>query len=517
MSGSVIAQPSVTLSLANADLAVSNTAHKVLLVGQQGATATKADGELTQNISSEGAPENGFYGEDSMLAEMIRAFKSINKVSQVDAIGLDDAGGGVPRVVEFTLSGTATAAGTITVTVGSETNHRFAVAIPDATTATAAGALITAAVNADTKVGFTCSDSTGTVTLTANNDGTVYNDLGVEVVMDVAGLTSGSVVESTPGATDPTLTGILDVATDRYQAVVWPYADTTVLAAYLDPRFNATNEILDGVGIVTIQDTLTPGLATLNALNNQNLVHFLDEQITETLYLGPAQNEASFVKSSYFAAVRALRFTENASLSLFLTTSSSLDQFGGTATASLPYFNTPISALPAIKAGRGWTSGEIEQIADAGGSVMGMNLTGTTGLVGEVYTTYKTDPASNPDPTWEFLNYVDTGSNVREYMFNNLKARFAQSRLTEGSVSRGRDMANAVVIRAYVEQLYKDLAGPDFVLVQDGEDAIQFFKDNLTVSLDLASGTATLTMLVPIVTQLRVIVATVKIAFTTAT
>jgi predicted extracellular nuclease len=130
-------------------------------------------------------------------------------------------------------------------------------------------------------------------------------------------------------------------------------------------------------------------------------------------------------------------------------------------------------------------------------------------------TTYKTDSGANADITWKFLNYVDTSSNIREYMFNNYKSRFAQSRLTAGSVSRGRDMANDVIIRAYTEQLYKDLAGPNYVLVQDGEDAFVYFKENLTVTLDLGLGKATLTMFVPIVTQLRQIIATIKIAFDT--
>jgi hypothetical protein len=110
---------------------------------------------------------------------------------------------------------------------------------------------------------------------------------------------------------------------------------------------------------------------------------------------------------------------------------------------------------------------------------------------------------------------VDTSSQAREYFHNNLLARFAQSRLTEGAVSRGRDMANEVVIKAYCEKLYQDLAGPDYVLVQDGEAAITYFKTNLTVTLDLALGKATITMLVPIVTQLRIIVATFKISFST--
>jgi hypothetical protein len=181
----------------------------------------------------------------------------------------------------------------------------------------------------------------------------------------------------------------------------------------------------------------------------------------------------------------------------------------------LPYFNTPVPQLPAITAPRGWTNIEVEQLLTSGVSVIGANATGTSALVGEVVTTYKTDSAANPDITWKFLNYIDTGSNVREYMFNNYKSRFAQSRLTAGNVTRGRDVANDVVIRAYTEQMYKTLSGPNFVLVQSGEDATVYFKDNLDITLDLSLGKVTITMFVPIVTQLRQIIATIKIAFDT--
>jgi hypothetical protein len=127
-----------------------------------------------------------------------------------------------------------------------------------------------------------------------------------------------------------------------------------------------------------------------------------------------------------------------------------------------------------------------------------------------------TNAAAVPDVTFTFLNYVDSSSAIREYFFNNYKARFAQSRLTEGDLSAGRDVANALSIRAFSEKLYSDLAGADKVLVQSGERALNFFKQNLVVELDLAEGKVTITMFVPIVTQLRTIQGTIKIAFATS-
>jgi hypothetical protein len=76
-------------------------------------------------------------------------------------------------------------------------------------------------------------------------------------------------------------------------------------------------------------------------------------------------------------------------------------------------------------------------------------------------------------------------------------------------------MANDLTIINYCEKLYQDLSGVDYVLVQAGEEAFKFFKDNITVTLDLATGRATIQMTVPIVTQLREILATMKIAFST--
>ena len=517
MSGTQILQPSVSLTLANADLAVSNVAQKVLLAGQMLSGNDAVDKELQTNLSSSGAPENALFGEDSMIAAMVRAFKSVNPTVRVDAIGVDDHASGVPRVVEFTLVGTATADGTITVVAGSEVNHKYEVTIPDEATETEAAALLKAAINADSKVPFSADNTAGVFQLTANNDGTVANDLGVEVIVNVAGITVATVADDTAGALDPVLTTVLDAATERYQAIVWPWSDDiTDLQTYLAARLDADNIILDGVGFITFQDTHANLLTALDpGLNDQTIVIFADKQESFSLYKGPSMNEPSYWKSAVFAGIRALRLSEGASIARFLTSSASLDQFGGPALASLPYFNTPLSAFPAIPAGRGWTDSEIEQLTTAGGSVMGMNFGGTSALVGEVVTTYKTDPASNADPTWKFLNYVDTGSNIREYMFNNLKSRFAQTRLTEGGVTRGRDMANEGIIRAFVEKLYQDLSGADFVLVQAGEDAIVFFKQNLTIDIDLSTGTVTMTMLVPIVTQLRTIIGTIKIAFST--
>jgi phage tail sheath gpL-like len=471
---------------------------------------------LVENILNDNG-ENTYFGENSMLAAMIRAAKKENKLTRMDALPLDDNGSGVKATGEVAITGTATAAGTLYVTVGSEKNHRYSIAVAIGDTATNIGAAIETAITADTKAPVTAANVTGTVTLTAVNAGTYGNDIGISVEGSVAGVTH-AVTAMNSGATDPVLTGIFDaIAENRYQTIIWPYADdTSEVVTLLDARFNVANKVLDGVAITCKQDTYANHITALTALNSQSLVYFCDKIASETSYKAPAQFEISAVKAAEFGAIRAARLTDGASISQYVITSNgALDAYGGPALASKPYFNTNMPNLPLIATGRGWDDSEIEGLFSSGGSVIGQNAAGNAAVSGEIVTTYKTDSAGNSDISFKFLNYVDTSSQAREYFFNNLRARFAQSRLTAGDVIRGRDQANDLTIKSYCEKLYQDLSGRDYVLVQAGEDAVRFFKQNTSVVLDLSQGRATIEMIVPLVTQLREILATMKIAFST--
>lgn len=511
--GSLISKPAVTASLQNSQQTVANTDQAILFVGQF-VSGTATDGVLVENIGNSGE-EDALFGATSMLAGMIRAAREDNAVVRFDAIPLADNGSGVAATGTAVFVGTASAAGTLIVTVGSEQNHAFSIAVASGDSITDIGDAVDAAVLADTDTPFTSNNVAGTVTFTAVNKGTLGNGIGIAIEGTVAGITHSATAMAS-GATDPVLTSIFDVITDkRYQGIVWPYAaDTAVLRTLLDDRFNVDNNVLDGVGFTSLADSLSNHSSLLGALNEKTLVYFTDKLEANTSYKAPALFEMGPVISSRFAAIRALRLTDGVDISdVVITTNGALDGFGGTALASKPYFNTPFSRLPLVDTDKGWTDTEIATLEAAGGSVIGVNRSGTNTISGSIVTTYKTDVASNPDVTWKFLNYVDTGSAIREYYFNNLKSRFPQSRLTAGDVVAGRDQANKVIIEAFCEKLYQDLSGPNFVLVQAGEDSFVFFKENLVVVLDVADGLVTIQATVKIVTQLREILMPIKIDF----
>lgn len=513
-----IRQPKVNVNIVPSSEEAQNTAQKILFVGQKVAAGSATAGALVENIANGGA-EDALFGAKSMIAALIRANKRRNQQVQVDAISLDDNGSGVAAAGALVVTGTATEAGVLTVIAGSEKNHKYSIAVADTDTATVVGDAIEAAILADANAPFVSAVNTaGSVAVTAANDGTYGNSIPLEIRGEVAGL-STSVTAMTGGATDPVLTNVFDVVGERrYQAIVWPYpSDTSVVRTFLDARFNADGKVQDGVALTAINDTVSNLSSLLTPLNSGSLVNFVGKLESETNYKGGDIVEIPMMKAAAFAGYRGLRLdTDGYSVAdLVITANGPLDSFGGPALASKPYFNTPFADLFPIQAGRGFDDSEIETLKDDGGSVLGNNIAANGIITGEVVTTYKTDVAGNGDITFTFLNYVDTASQAREYFFNNYRKRFAQSRLTEGSIVKGRDMANEQVIRSYSKRLYQDLSGPDFVLLEAGEEALKFFDENLIISIDKALGKVTIQMTVPIVTQLREIAATMKIAFST--
>lgn len=517
----IVKLPDVTSTLLPAAVKAGINPQKILLVGQKTSAGSAVAGALNQNILDDNSWDT-LFGLDSMLAAMVRAGRKVNAATQFDAIALDDAAG-TPAEGTITITGPATEAGTLSVYVGSKKNHAYSIAVADTDTETIIAAAIAAAITADTKCPVDAVSALGVVTCTAVHDGTYGNTIGLSVDGTVGGV-GVTIVAMAAGATDPTLTGVFDVVGDtRYQAVVWPYsADLTTLTDFLDPRFNVDNDILDGVGFVSITDTLSNHLTALGAENSESLSINVDKsEVATTTYKGPAVLEIPAVKAAEFAAIRGLRLTEDASIGSFVITRSARDAFGGAALASKPYFNTPFPDLELINVGMGWTDIEISQLKDAGGWVIGNNRAGNEVISGEVVTTYKTDSAGNPDPTFGFLNYVDTTSAIREYFVNNYRSRYAQFRLTSGALIRGRDSANADSLAAFAAELNSDLGGPDFALTQTGVGTIndaqvdfdKLFRDNVVVTLDLVEGKAIIAIKVFIIVQLRIIQIPIQIAF----
>lgn len=518
MSSQIVSEPTVTLNIVPDSQLQSTQPQKVLFVGQKTASGTATSGELQTEIPNDSSIWEGLFGEDAMLSGMVRSAKNINGQTRFDAIPLSDNGAGTAATGTVVFAGgPATEDGTLTVIVGSDKNHKYELTITSGDTITNIGDALDTAIAADSKAPFTSNNVAGTVTITFGHKGTVGNNVTLKVDGSVAGVTH-SVTAMSGGATDPVLTSLFDVIDgERYQTIVWPsnYGYTDVVTE-LDARFNANNNILDGVAISTEVDTLVNLKASGNAQNSKSLNIIGNAIVNDTSYKGGAIVEFDYSISSQVSAIRSLRFTDDASISRYvISTGGARDSFGGPALASLPYFNTPVFDLPVIPTGKGFTETETEELKDTGVSTLGNNRAGNQIIMNEMLTTRKTDAGSNPETTFKFLNAVDTSVVVRELMFNNIKAEYAQSRLTGGDLVPNRNMANKASIEAFIDGLYKTFSGEDFVLTQAGNTAEKFFKQNRSITLDLDNGKATLVSKVPLVTQLREFIGTLQITFST--
>lgn len=510
-----LSNPVVNLSILNAALIPQAQPQRVLIVGQKTSAGSATSGALVQNIQNDGS-EDDLFGDRSQIANMIRVFKRINKFTRVDAISLSDNGSGVAATGTIVFTASTPEAGELIFSIGS-TDYTYTVEVATTSTATSLGDDLVAAITADANAPFTAANASGTVTITAANKGTQGNNIGFKVSGTVSGVTV-TLTAMASGAANPSLTGLFDpVSNIRYQTIVYPVEFTlSVLTTnFLDERFNVNNQVLDGVGIITSTDSFADLKTLGNANNTQNLVILGNQEVSTTTFKGGAIFEMPDNISAYFAALRSLRLTIDVNISRYVVGGLSLDQFGGPALATLPYFNTPVPYLPLIDPANEFTQEEIDELLETGVSVMGNNIGNTEIICGEIATTYKTDVGGNPDLSYKYLNYVDTISAIREYYFNALKVDCRQSRLTEGDLIPNRKMHNAASIAALCVGYFKTLSGDGYVLMEAGEDALQFFKDNLVIVINKAAGSASITMKAPIVTQLREIIGTIQIAFST--
>jgi len=513
----IISQPDVTFNIVPAQRDVSNTEPKVLIIGQKVSAGTATTGAVVENIGNDNEWDT-LFGKTSHLASMIRQFRRINEVTRIDVVPYDDAGAGVAATGTLALTGPSTAAGTMYVTIGSNYDHKYTIIVASGASATTIGAAIEAAVTADTFAQFTASSTTGTVTITSKHKGTLGNQIALKVTDMPAGV-GLTITTMASGATNPTISG-LEALIDgqRYTTIVYPgtYATATI-DTILDGRLNVTNKVLDGVAILTKADSNANLLTWVATLNQPLLVAFGNPLVADAgRFVGGAIAEISDNISAQVAAIRSLRLTTNANISRYVTGNSGpKDQFGGPHTASLPFFNTPFSYLPLIKQGDGLTRAQIEALQLKGVSLLGNNIAGNSIIAGEVVTTYLTDVAGNADTSFKYIEHVDTSSQIREYFYNNARAQYGQTRLTDGALIPGHNMANADVIKAYLTGLYLDLASEGYVLTRSGEANMKYFKANLVVTLDLSLGKVTVDMIVPIVVQLRTLLATIRVAFNT--
>ena len=519
--GSPINLPDVNVQLIAADAVNAFGTRRNIIFGQKLASGTAGDKELVQNVHTMTLTQiAGLFGTGELYWRIVAwrngvAINAVRVVQPLDVIGANPNSLGATPTAVVSIAGTATAAGTIRISIVDELLFTVDVAVANAFTPTNTADAIVTAINALQNAPFTASNSAGVVTISARDAGTIGNFYGLRVNANLTGQTA-SVTNWSGGANDPTLTDILDpIDGVRYTGASWPenwQSSLNIISTEFDTRFNSSAGIMDGVVFHGRSDTFANLLALGQSNNSQSLVIMGNNRLAS----GPAILQPADWAATYFMGVRDLRLTPNAGLGhAVITRRGPQDRFGGPHMASLPYFNTPLANTPLTSPTNLFSTIEQRQLNDAGIATFGPNPAGNTMILGAVVTTNTTDAAGNPSNSFHFLNYVDTGTVSREIFQNTLRAAFAQTRLTEGDLLSGYSMENENSIRLQCAEINRFLA--ENALTERSLTNDQAFANNLTVTINKANRSVDIFGPIVIVTQLERISYGLQLAFTADT
>ncbi len=517
MAGST-SNPQITVQLLPAEIVDAFADRRDLIVGQTGTAGTAVSGALNQDIQALTTTQiETLFGATSELTHRIKLWLDANgSYSPLDVISVDEGTTPTAATATIVATGTASADGIYTISIVDEFQYSVEVEVTSGDINTVISAAINTAINTLTNPPFTSGVATSTVTLTAVDRGTLGNDYGIKIEGTVPSVTL-ALTGFSGGLVDPTVTTIFDpIAGLRYTGVNWPEAwasDLSIATTEFDARFNPSNAILDGIVFHGKTDTFANDVSYVGALNSESLVVGGNAIIAGTFNKGPSVLQPADWTLCFFMGVRARRLTPGASVSDFvIATGGPLDAFGGPPLASLPYFNTPLTQTQVTLPANLFSATEQNTLEDDGFSTYGVNPAGTAMIMGPVVTTWTEDDSGNPNVSFHYLNYVDTGSACREIIFNTLRSTYAQSRLTEGDLIPGYAMANAESIKTEILRIYRVLANS--ALTQAGREAESYFATNTVVTVELATRSVTISGPLPIVTQIGTIDYSLQLSFT---
>lgn len=491
--------PRVTANILGADNGVQLNAHKILVLGQKLPVGTANAGELQSDIITEKQIYEKF-GRKSHIAKKLRAVLknlSISRVRpQIDAIALED-NGTQKATGTFTFTGTATESEVIEIYIDSKINGRYILSVVSGDTADDIGVKLATLINADANANYTASNTSGVVTITAENAGTNGNQIKLGFDGVVAGVTltkSGNYLSG--GATDPVLSNVFDAIDGvQYHTIDYPSVwDLTTLSNFTEPRFNVDNDILYSQGFTFKVDTYANLNILLDSLNAKTICVGFDK-INGGIFENPD------VINSQFCAYRGLLFTENSNVSSI--NSGNGQTVGGITWGSLPYFNMPFVNMPTTAQGEGFTEEEINELETSGGWTLENNSSNTRVLTRELRTTYKTNDLGDADTTFVFLNRVDSLTIAREYYFNGIKQRYMRHRMTNATTTPSQ--LQAIVTKpefiATMREFYDDLV---VVGIFEGGRGREFTERVAEIVVfDTLNGLIDTDSIAPLIAQLR--------------
>lgn len=266
---------------------------QTLMLGQKLAAGTAA-ANVPVRVTSE-AQARTLFGGGSHLQKMVEAYLANDKVTPLYVIPQADDGAAVEAEKTLTVTGPATASGTLKLYFGGQVVN---VSVTSGDTANTVAAAINTAINAATDLLFTSTVATNVVTVVARNGGAVGETIDIRLNYYPEDETPAGIAvviaSSVTGATNPDISAAIAAMPDeQYNFVVMPYQDTAnlnLLKVELDDRFGPLRQV-EGVAVTARAGNLAGQTAFGQGRN--------DKLLTAISVLGPSPD---FAWASAYAA-----------------------------------------------------------------------------------------------------------------------------------------------------------------------------------------------------------------------
>lgn len=451
--------------------------NRVLIIGQRIAGGS-APNMVPQRIFG-GENAAALFGRASIITRTIAAFRAADSVSECWAVALQDLVAGTQATGTITVTGPASAAGTIKLMFAGQ---KVAVAVANASVAATIATAIAAAVNANTALPVTAAAVAAVVTLTARHKGTAGNAIDVRHSFyqgDAlpAGVTL-AIVAMAAGAGDPDHEPLWDVIRDsEYRTIILAHSNAEILTsldAEMEDRFGPARMLESYCWTARAGDAAS--LAAYGDARNGRLVTSIGTGKSPT----PSWEWAGALGgiAGYYSAIDPARPLQ---------------------TLRLPGIIAPAEPDRFTRAERETLlrAGIATYLVDTGGNV----------LIERTVTMYQADAFGEPDTSFLDAETILTLSYLRLAVRARFQAKYPRHKLASDSTrfAAGQAIVTPLVLRGEYIALFRELEEAGLV------ENLDQFKADLIVERD-ASDPNRVNCLVPpdLVNQLRVIAAQVQ-------
>ena len=430
---------------------------RALLIGQKLAAGSAAADEPVQ-VSSE-AMAKDLFGQGSMLAAMMRLYRANDSFGEVWCLPVDDDGAAAAATKTLTITGTSTAAGTVSLYIAGQ---RVQTGIASGTTANDVAAAIATSVGEHADLPVTAGAALGVVTLTARQAGALGNAIDVRVnyrgalggESTPAGLTI-AIADGVTGTGDPDIgTALAALGDEEYDFVASPYTDSGNLDAVKDEwddqtgRWSWSRQVYGHVFAAHV--ATQAGLTTFGNARNDPHVSVLG------VYASPTP---PWEWAAAFAAISAVALR--------------IDPARPLQTLALA------GVLPPVPSAR-FTMQERQTLLFDGVATYTVSADGTVRLERSI-TTYQTNPFGQPDPSYLDVQTLATLTTILRRLRAAITQKFGRHKLADDGTRFGAGQAIVTprIIRAELIAQYRVME--TLGLVENGEA----FASNLLVERNI--------------------------------